>query len=160
VVRVTADCPLIDPEIVDNIIEMHIHKKTDYTSNTLPPTFPDGLDCEVMQFSALNTAWENAKLKSEREHVTLYIRNHPELFNITNMENDVDISEFRWTLDEPEDYSLIKSIYNLLYKENEMFLTSDILRLFNENPKLKNINSMHIRNEGLLKSLSEDLNGK
>ena len=159
IVRITADCPLIDPEIIDRVIEMHKDKKADYTSNVIKPSFPDGLDCEVMGFSALTDSWINAKLKSEREHVTLYIKNHPELFHIESLENDVNLSSLRWTLDEPEDYILIKEIYKNLYKDTKGFVTADIINLIDNNPALKTINSMHVRNEGLLKSLLEDENG-
>ena len=156
IIRITADCPLIDPNIIDKTIERFLEVNADYASNTVIPTYPDGLDCEVMRFSALSKAWEDAKLKSEREHVTPYIRNHPELFKITSIENDEDISSLRWTLDEKEDYQLIKLIYDELYEENNIFLMDDILDFAKSNPNIKDINSRYQRNEGLIKSLLND----
>ena len=156
VVRITADCPLIDPELIDEVIERHIVTNSDYTSNTIEPTFPDGLDCEVIQATVLKKAWEEGKLKSEREHVTLYIRNHPELFRIESYKGTEDLSDMRWTLDEEEDYVLIKRIYEELYSNTKMFTTKEILDFLNSDPNIGAINYMHTRNQGLTKSLKED----
>ena len=156
VVRITADCPLIDPVIIDKVIERHIGTNSDYTSNCIEPTFPDGLDCEVFKAFVLKKAWKEAKLKSEREHVTLYIRNHPEIFKIESYKGDRNLSDLRWTLDEEEDFKLIKEIYEELYNDNDIFFTDQILNLLKSRPSLTKINSMHIRNEGLIKSLNED----
>ncbi|MFZ7133083.1 MAG: cytidylyltransferase domain-containing protein [Eubacteriales bacterium] len=156
VVRITADCPLIDPVVIDEVIERHIDTNSDYTSNCIEPTFPDGLDCEVFKASVLKQAWKGAKLKSEREHVTLYIRNHPEIFRIESYKGDKDLSNLRWTLDEEEDFQLIKEVYEELYNENKMFSTKNILSLLENKPSLISINSRYIRNEGLIKSLNED----
>lgn len=156
VIRITADCPLIDYEIVDNTIKLHLDEKNDYTSNTMPCTFPDGLDCEVFNFSVLINTWQNANLSSEREHVTLYIRNHPEIFKLGGLKNNVDYSYLRWTLDEQEDYILINEIYENLYDINEFFNMGDVLKLLEVRPELKDINSFIERNEGLKKSLKND----
>lgn len=158
IIRITADCPLIDPEIVDKVVQTHKKEKADYTSNTIKPTFPDGLDCEVINFSVLHEIWKNAKLKSEREHVTLYIKNNQEDFKISSYENDIDLSSLRWTLDEEEDFKLIKNIYDKLYNDNNFFITSDILDLLEKEPELNKLNSKYQRNEGLLKSLAEEKN--
>lgn len=157
VVRITADCPLIDPELIDEVIEHHIVTNSEYTSNTIEPTFPDGLDCEVIQATVLKRAWEESKLKSEREHVTLYIRNHPDLFRIESYKGTEDLSDMRWTLDEKEDYVLIKRIYGELYSNTKMFTTKEILDFLNTDPSILTINSMHTRNQGLAKSLKEDV---
>lgn len=156
IIRITADCPLIDPEIIDKVIEELLNKNADYAANVINPTFPDGLDCEVMKCSTLTKAWENALLNSEREHVTLYIRNHPELFKIASVENDVDLSKLRWTLDEKDDLDFISSIYENLYSIKPIFLLKDILNLLKEKPVLNNIIPKHVRNEGLLRSLAND----
>lgn len=156
IVRVTADCPLIDPTIIDEVIKHHINTNSDYTSNCIEPTFPDGLDCEVFKASVLKRAWKEAKLMSEREHVTLYIRNHPEKFTIKSFKWDNDFSNMRWTLDEKEDFQLIKEIFEELYYKNETFDTKEILKLFDKKPSLAYINGMYNRNEGLIRSLSED----
>ena len=155
-IRITSDCPLIDNEIVDKTIKLHLDENNDYTSNTMPCTYPDGLDCEVFSFNILTKAWKNANLSSEREHVTLYIRNHPEIFKLGGLRNDVDYSDLRWTLDEKEDFILIDEIYKNLYNENEYFKMGDVLKLLETKPELKDINSFIMRNEGLEKSLKND----
>lgn len=155
-IRITADCPLIDYEIVDKTIKLHIDENNDYTSNTMPCTYPDGLDCEVFSFDVLTKSWKNANLSSEREHVTLYIRNHPEIFKLGGLTNDVDYSDLRWTLDENEDFILINEIYENLYDANEFFKMDDVLDLLKNKPELKDVNSFIMRNEGLEKSLKND----
>lgn len=156
VLRITADCPLIDPEIVDAVIEKHLDEDYDYTTNTLIRTFPDGLDCEVFKLSILNEMWNDARLKSEREHVTLYIKNNPENYKLGNLKQDVDYSNLRWTVDEKEDFILIKKVYEHLYDDEKIFLMKDILQLLDDNPSLLEINDMYERNEGLQKSLDND----
>ena len=156
VVRITADCPLIDPSIVDDVINYHLLSGSDYTSNTIEPTFPDGLDCEVVKVSALKQAWKEAKMKSEREHVTLYIYSHPELFEILNYAGKQNLSHMRWTLDESEDYQFIKQIYQELAKSRETFNMQDVLALLERSPDLSTINARFARNEGLAKSLRDD----
>lgn len=155
IVRITADCPLIDYEVIDNIIDVHIKNANDYTSNTIVPSFPDGLDCEVFTFSSLEDAWKNSLLSSEREHVTLYIKNHPELFKIENILNDEDLSDLRWTLDEKEDFEFINKIYSY-FPDSDLFLTNEILSILNVKPDLLKINSKFKRDEGLEKSLKND----
>ena len=156
VVRLTGDCPLADAHIIDEVIKLHLKQKADYTANINPPSFPDGLDVEVMTFSALETAWENASLVSEREHVTLYIRNHPELFKIENLVHQQDVSHLRWTVDEQRDFSLIENIYQALYTENSSFGFQEVLHLLREQPQLIAINGSIERDEGLKKSLAND----
>lgn len=156
IVRITADCPLIDPSLIDNVIDFHINNKFDYTSNAINPTFPDGLDVEVFSFESLKIAWENAKLLSEREHVTPYMKNNKQKFNIGSYKNDVDLSNHRWTLDEKEDYEFINIIYENLYKKDRIFTTDEILGFLKDNPNIIKMNNEYIRNEGYLKSLKED----
>ena len=156
IIRITSDCPVIDYEIVDKTIKLHMDDNNDYTSNTMPCTYPDGLDCEIFSFDVLTKAWKNANLSSEREHVTLYIRNHPEIFKLGGLTNDVDYSDLRWTLDEKEDFILINEFYKNLYESNEFFKMGDILKLLETKPELNEINSFIVRNEGLEKSLKND----
>lgn len=157
IVRITADCPVLDWQICDEVINFYLQNKYDYVSNVSPPTFPDGFDVEVFSFKALANAWSNAKLKSEREHVTPYIANHPEIFKIGNLvRNGNDLSGLRLTLDEKVDLILLRNIYSALYKKNNYFVLSDILNLFQKKPELLKINQKIKRNEGLLKSLRED----
>lgn len=155
VVRLTADCPLLDPKVIDLVIDAFVKVNGDYTSNTLQPTYPDGLDTEVFRFSALEKAWNEATLKSEREHVTPYLYKHPELFKLANVANDVDYSTLRWTVDEPADLLLARRIYALL-GENQGSGMTEILALFANHPELKDINAEFERNEGYQKSLNED----
>lgn len=156
VVRITGDCPLIDSEVVDKVIFEHLDSKSDYTSNTNPPTYPDGLDVEVMRFSVLEEAWKKATLKSEREHVTLYIRNNSNKFRQKNVENDKDLSNMRWTVDEPEDFEFVNNIISNLYLHNYAFNKNDILKYLDNHPEIKYLNSGFRRNEGLQKSLLND----
>lgn len=156
VVRITADCPLIDPDVVDQTIGALKQHQVDYASNTINPTYPDGLDCEVMTFSSLQRAWQEAKMRSEREHVTPYIYKHPELFTLLNVTNSEDLSSFRLTLDQEEDYKLIEWIYLNLYKENNLFLMDEILDLLKRHPEKSGINLAIKRNEGLFKSVKND----
>ena len=135
IVRITGDCPLIDPLIIDNIITQHINENNDYTSNVIIRSFPDGLDCEVFNFSILKDIWSKSNLKSEREHVTLYVRNNSDSYKIGDYVSDKDLADLRWTLDEKEDFIFIETIYE----------------------KLFNINNMYECNEGLSKSLKEDM---
>ncbi len=107
IVRLTADCPMIDPKIIDGTVNCHLSGKFDYTWN---PTFPDGLDVEVMTFGALEKAWQEAKEDNEREHVTLYFRRHPELFNIGRYDNAIDLSKVKVSIDTEEDFERVSRI--------------------------------------------------
>lgn len=156
IVRITGDCPLIDWNIIDMVIKKHIDEGNDYTSNTLEPTYPDGLDVEVMNFAALKKAWANAKLPSEREHVTPYIYKNQDLFKLGCLKNSEDLSELRWTVDEPEDFIFVKAIYEMIYIDKQHFTFDDILKVLKKNPEFSRINSKFKRNEGLLKSLNKD----
>ena len=153
IVRITADCPLIDPQIVDKVVEQFFSGNYDFATNTLTRTFPIGTDVEVFSFSALNRAWENAQLPSEREHVTPYLRNK-ENSKIINVENDKNISNLRLTVDRIEDVELIKQILNNI-SINPIHL-EDVLELFSRKPELIEINKHINHNEGFNKSLEED----
>jgi spore coat polysaccharide biosynthesis protein SpsF len=156
IVRITGDCPLIDPNVVDEVIKLFNKTNSDYASNVDPPTFPDGLDTEVFKFSTLERAWREAKMSSEREHVTTYILNHKQYFKIANLKNDINLEHLRWTLDENEDFKFIKYIYERLYDNNSLFLTKDIIQLLKDNPQIGLINNKFKRNEGLQRSLISD----
>ncbi|MBQ6975313.1 MAG: glycosyltransferase family protein [Selenomonadaceae bacterium] len=154
VVRITGDCPVIDWRIVDKVIGQHLEEGNDYTS--LTERFPDGLDTEVFKFAALERAWREAKLNSEREHVTLYIRKHPEIFKLGKRDCAEDFSAMRWTVDEPQDFEFIQKIFAALYPQEKDFGMKDILQLLDSQPELKKINAGIQRNEGLQKSLKLD----
>lgn len=156
IVRITADCPVIDFDIIDRCVEAFHDSDYDYVSNTITPSFPDGLDVEVFSRSALDRAYREASFASEREHVTLYINNHPEIFSRFNVVSDGDYSALRWTVDEKEDLELIRAIYNQLYSDNPRFNMHDILKLLEQRPELLRMNSHFQRNEGLRQSLLAD----
>ena len=157
IVRLTADCPLIDPVIIDEMIELFLRSGADYASNANPPTFPDGLDAEVFTFTALKRCFAEARLLSEREHVTPYIRNNPHLFKQVNLEGKRDLSGLRWTVDEEEDLEVIKTVYENLYcKSCRIFLMEEILAFFGEHPEISGKNLRFKRNEGYEKSLQND----
>ena len=160
VIRLTGDCPLVEPDIIDKLVQYFLEKEFDYASNTINPTWPDGLDVEIMGYECLEKSWKEAKLLSEREHVTPYIYNHPEKFNIGSFENEKDLSHMRWTVDEPADFELINKIYENLYIDNSNFTITNILELLENNPELLNINNEIKRNEGYSKSLINDKNIK
>jgi spore coat polysaccharide biosynthesis protein SpsF len=147
IVRVTADCPLIDPKIVDRVIQYYLENKDkfDYVSTNHPTTFPDGMDTEVFSFEALEKAWKEAKKQYQREHVTPYIWDQPEKFKIGNVENDEDLSTTeRWTLDYKEDFEFISAVYANLYKEGEIFSMQDVLNLLKKKPELRDINKKYL----------------
>lgn len=156
IVRITADCPLIDPKISDIVIEYFLKNRFDYVSNINPYTYPDGLDTEVFSFEVLKKAWKKARKASEREHVTSYILNHPEIFRIGNVENDKDFSHMRWVVDEESDLKFVREVYKRMYKNSQIFYMEDILSILKKEPKLAKINSSISRNEGYIKSLKEE----
>ena len=157
IVRLTGDCPLIDPVVIDAVIARHTLTKADYSSNTLgEETFPDGLDCEVMTFAALEDAYNNARLASEREHVTPYIRNNDEFKKTSVSYMGKSLNSERWTVDEERDFSLVTAVYKALYPEKPDFNMVDVLDFLNKNPEIHALNRGITRNEGLAKSIASD----
>ncbi len=154
ILRITADCPLIDPLIVDQGILKFLENNYDYVTNTFPRTFPDGNETEIFSFDVLELAYKEAKLPSEREHVTPYFRNNRKQFKIFNFTYKNDISDLRWTLDYEQDLKLIKIIFSSI-KERPVHL-NNILQLLENKPELIEINNDHKPNEGYKKSLKED----
>ena len=156
VVRITADCPVVDPTIVDEVVRGFL--AGGYEFYGLAGEFPDGLDCTVFAFSALASAWREASLPSEREHVGPYIEKHPEIFKSGSLKKFSGLSHYRWTLDEPRDYEFLQRVFSRLYRQDQIFLASDVLTLLETEPELMQLNSDIVRNEGYLKSLIEDGN--
>jgi spore coat polysaccharide biosynthesis protein SpsF len=157
IIRVTADDPFKDPEIIDKAItELISDKSLHYVSNTIEPTYPEGIDIEAFTFNALEKAWRDATTQSDREHVTPYIWRHPKIFKLKNIKNVVDISDLRWTLDTLEDLKFTLEVYRRLYKPDRLFLMNDILSLLNQEPALSEINSGIERNAGYIKSMLEE----
>jgi len=157
VVRLTGDCPLADPAVIDDLIRLHLSGGFDYSSNCLKYTFPDGLDAEIMAFAALEHAWKNARLPSEREHVTPYIFKRPELFHLGSLELSHDYSTLRVTVDEAADFKLVTKVFEALYPANPAFGMQDIVVYLDQNPDVKKLNASIKPNEGYLKSLEKDL---
>ena len=142
IVRITSDCPMIDPGIVDSMVEefLNLREGVDYVSNTLPPrTFPRGLDVEVMTFEVLERAWREDNNPALREHVTPYIYRSPETFRLHRVANEADLSHHRWTLDTPEDLAFIRAVYG--HFGNDHFTWTDALRYLDQHPEIVKINS-------------------
>ncbi len=156
IVRLTADCPVTDWEVIDQLIYYHLRKQFDYTNNAVIATYPDGLDAEIMTANTLEEVWQKATKPSQKEHVTLYINDHKKQFKIGILKSKINLSHLRWTVDELEDFILIEKIYQTLYVNNPKFLTQDILNLLKNQPGLTRINQLFQRNEGLQKSLKGD----
>lgn len=155
VVRLTGDCPLADPMVIDTVTRFAVDGGYDYASNVLPPTFPDGLDVEVATFDALGAAWREASSKPDREHVMPFLHRQPERFRLGNYESATDLSAMRWTVDEPEDFEFVRTIYEALYPDKPDFGTADVLAFLSDNPWVGDLNAGKIRDEGYLKSLRE-----
>jgi len=155
IMRLTADCPLIDPSLLDRMIEAFFVKEADYIYPS--SKFAEGTDSEVFTFGALEKAYKSARLRSEREHLTRYFHNNPQLFKIVKLENETDDSKYRFTVDEKEDFSVVNRIIESLYggKDN-VFGVQEIKQFLDEHPEIIKMNSHVVRNEGLLKSLKDD----
>lgn len=148
VVRLTGDCPLADWQVIDRVIDFTIAGGYDYASNTIEPTWPDGLDVEVMTFDALAAAWREGEGPLNREHVTPFIYRSPGRFRLGNCRNGEDLSGLRWTVDEPADFAFVTSVYDALHSRNPAFLTADILAYLAANPDVVALNASIERNEG------------
>jgi len=146
IVRITADCPIIDPTIVDKVIEQFHNGDYDYVTNTIFRTYPVGTDVEIFSFQSLEKSWHEAKLSSEREHVTPFLRNKNSGFKIKNVENEENVSHLRWTLDMNEDLTLIREIVSKIKKRP--ILMNDVLDLFSKEPELISINEHLTKSRG------------
>ena len=146
VVKIPSDCPLIDPTIIDKVIQFYLDGDFDFVSNLHPATYPDGNDVEIMSFAVLKTAWQEARKTMEREHTTPYLWERPEKFSIGNVvwETGFDYSmSHRWTIDYAEDFAFIKTVYEHLYPCKPDFGINDILELIENNPDIFSINSKY-----------------
>jgi spore coat polysaccharide biosynthesis protein SpsF len=153
VVRVTSDCPLFDPGVLTHLLTRFFEANSgpehlDYLTNTLVETFPRGLDAEVFTFQALEQAARDAKKAYEREHVTPYLHQHPELFRLENFRSRENLSHHRWTLDTEEDFALISAIYTALYRPGQIFTTDAVLAFLDSNPGLLKLNA-HVQQKTL-----------
>lgn len=156
IVRITADCPLVDPGTIDSLISLHNNTSADYTSNVLEPTYPAGFDAEVVSSKVLTQVDEIATLKSHREHVTLYIRENLKDFKTASLVFGRNVEHVRLTLDRSEDYEVISKIFEL-FPNNSLFPSIyEILAIAEANPDIISINSKIDRYEGVLKSAKNE----
>lgn len=155
IVRITGDCPLVDPQVCDKIVGVFEEGKFDYIKSG--PTFAEGLDCEVFTFGALKKAWENAKLPSEREHVTLYFRNNDGMFKILELANQTDDRRYRFVVDEDVDLQVVTVIFEHFNKQGDsIFDSKDVKNFLDANTNIFKLNRNVVRNAGLIQSLKND----
>lgn len=142
IVRITADDPFKEPAIIDAVVNKLINEGFDHVTNNLPPSWPEGLDCEAFTFAALKTSEESTKDNFEREHVTQYIYHHPEKFRIGNYGSLRNLSSLRWTIDKEADYEMVQAIYAHRNPSNTgILLLDEILDILERNPEISKINS-------------------
>ena len=142
VVRITADDPFKEPKVIDAVITKLIEEGYDHVTNNLPPSFPEGLDCEAFKKSALDRSEKEAETAFEREHVTQYIYHHPEIFKIGNVRNPENLSYLRWTVDKDVDFEMVKAVYAHRNPANKgILLMDEILEILRINPEIEEINS-------------------
>ena len=147
IVRITSDCPLIEPEIVDKVIAEFARLDVDYASNTVDRSYPRGLDVEVFKRSCLDRAWSEAREPYQRVHVTPYFYQNPRLFKLAQLREESDLSEMRWTVDTPEDFEFVSQIYRH-FRNSDDFSWLKVLDLLSDRPELADINR-HIRQKEL-----------
>jgi spore coat polysaccharide biosynthesis protein SpsF len=149
VVRITADCPLISPRVIDSVIEAALSSDADYMSNTMTPTFPEGLDVEVVRASVLREVASISKDPHEREHVTLGVYRRQDAYNIQNLADGIDRSELRWTVDTADDLAFVRAVYKELLPSNPAFEYEDVLDFLERNPRLNRTSADSKRNAAL-----------
>lgn len=158
IIRITADCPLIDPNVSQEVLNIFLKGDYNYVSND-SETYPNGLDTECFSFETLKKTWKEVKLKSEKEHVTPYIWKNPEKFKIFTLHNKKTtkkMNHLRWSVDYPDDLDFVRQIYSKLYTKQKVFTMKDVLNLLKREPDLIKINSKHKKDEGYLLSLKND----
>ena len=157
VMRVTGDCPFLDPVESEKVLKLFLDNEgCDYATNVDPPFLPDGLDTEVISFRALQRSWQMAKNVPDREHVTLFIRHHPDLFSVKSLKGNIDLSSNRWTIDEGRDYEFLNAVAKRLAEKDQFGYLNEILALLDEDPDISKINRDIRRNEGLERSLRQN----
>lgn len=155
VVRITSDCPLIDPALIDQVIAVYAEGDSDYVSNMLPPTWPYGMAVEVFNAAALQQAHTEATQPAEREHVTPFIYWHPERYRLRNVASPADLSHHRWTVDTPEDYELVRRLFETLHPINPEFTQADILTLLDAHPDWMTLNQ-HVQQKPATESQTQE----
>ena len=149
VVRLTADCPLISPKVIDQVVTRFEQGNCDYVSNTMTPTYPDGLDVEVVRASVLREVAETSADAHEREHVTLGVYRQPEKYRILNVACDEDFSHLRWTVDTPDDFVFVTGVYEEIYPLNPNFDLDEVLTYLQEHPERNRTTQDAMRNAAL-----------
>ncbi|MBH0164042.1 glycosyltransferase family protein [Fictibacillus sp. 7GRE50] len=149
IIRLTSDCPIIDPSIVDNVINYYLNNNYDYVSNTLKRTYPRGMDTEVFSFDALKKAYIDSKEIHFREHVTPFIYQNPSIFKLGSVESPINNSKYRLTVDTKEDLELITKIIESLYPNNNLFLLNEVIELLQTKSDWVKLNS-HIEQKKLI----------
>jgi spore coat polysaccharide biosynthesis protein SpsF len=144
-IRLTGDCPLSDGELIDSVINYHLSGHFDYTSNAFTATYPDGLDIEIFTHNALVTTHQQANTPAQREHVTLFIREHPELFSIGEVRCEQPLNHHRWTVDYPEDFLLIEKIAEHFGQLTHLKYR-DVVKFLHQNPQLMTLNQHYVSN--------------
>lgn len=134
IIRLKADCAFVDPQVIDDLIRMHLREANSYSSNTQPKSFPQGLEVEAMTRKTLTWVWENATQAAEREDVTSYIEKNPDLLRIGNLQSQIDRSNLRWDIIERSDLSFTREIFAELYPENPAFTSQDVLDYVSDHP--------------------------
>ncbi len=156
IIRITSDCPLIDPKICGNVLDLLHEKKADYACNATPPSFPHGLDCEAFVFEWLERSANEAKKPSEREHVTQFMRNHSDCKKVNLMGPGGKIVNYRWTIDTEADLRFLRALHDLMPTTKNIFNYEELLSIIEEKPYLIEINAGYDRYYGLRKSLIQD----
>lgn len=159
IVRLTGDCPLMDPIVVDLMIEKFLTGHFDYLANTAPPegsTYPDGMDVEIFSMNALEKAWQEAQKPSEREHVTFYFWKNPDHFRIGRVDLPQMLSHYRLTVDYPEDLIVVRKIVEALYPKNPAFTMQNILNWLDEHGDIRKQNANFERNQGWASAFLKD----
>lgn len=158
IVRLTADCPLIDPQVIDRVVSVYKDGTYDYVANTAPPpaTYPDGMDLEVFSRASLVKAWQEAKRPSDREHVTFYFWQNPQMFRTYRVDHDPDLSSYRLTVDYPEDLQLVRAMLEALLPGSPAFTMGDVIEHMQTHPELIRLNDQITPNQGWEPSFQRD----
>ena len=159
IVRLTADCPLIDPRVIDEVVKIYLENDYDFVANTAPPegfTYPEGMDVEVFSFKLLERAMREAEKPSEREHVTHFFWQNPQFFSTYRIDLEKDFSSYRLTVDYPEDLDVTESVICGLYPKDPIFSMHDMIRFLDANPVIKEKNSCFGPNIGWQSAFQKD----
>lgn len=146
IVRITADCPLLDPAIVDLVITEFFQQQADLALNSFKETYPDGLDVEVFSFDAYRRCWEDAPEGPLREHLYSYILRNPDQFKIHHVLHSENLQAHCWSVDDEADFQFVEKVFSELYQEDHVFSMADVLDLLERQPGLRDINASQTRN--------------